>query len=70
MLQARKSNKVYTVDEKQADAYAAAGYDIYDGNKLVKHAVGKTVPIAEHEKALVRIAELEKQLKAKKAKDE
>ena len=50
MLQARKGNKVYTIDERETDGYAAQGYDIYEGDKLVKHAIGKTVPIDEYEK--------------------
>ena len=61
-MEARKLNKVYQIDRQQADAYAAQGYDIYDGSKLVKHAKGKSVPIAEYEKV---VAELEKLKKAK-----
>ena len=66
-MQARKSNKVYTITEEQVSYYQKAGFDIYEGSKLVKHGVGKTVPVEEHEKALARIAQLEKQLAAKKA---
>ena len=61
-MEARKANKVYRIDDRQADEYAAAGYDVYDGGKLVKHAKGKTVPIAEYEKV---VAELERLKKAK-----
>lgn len=61
-MEARKLNKVYDIDKSQADAYAAQGYDIYDGKKLVKHGAGKTVPLAEYEKVK---AELER-LKAKR----
>lgn len=64
-MQARKGNKIYQIDARQIDTYTAQGYDIYEGKKLKAHAKGKTVPIAEHEKALDRIAELEKQLKDK-----
>ena len=63
-MEARKANKVYQIDKAQADEYAAAGYDIYEGGKLKHHAVGKTVPIADYE-ALK--AELEALKKSKKA---
>lgn len=67
-MQARKGNKVYQIyDEISADAYAANGYDIYDNGKLIRHAVGKTVPIAKYEEALARIAELEAQTSKTKA---
>lgn len=55
-MEARKANKVYQIDKLQADAYAAQGYDIYDGAKLVKHAAGKTVPIAEYERLQAELA--------------
>ena len=64
-MQARKSNKVYTITEEQASFYQKSGFDIYDGDRLVSHGVGKTVSIEEYEKALARIAQLEKQLKNK-----
>ena len=60
-MQARKGAKVYQVDELTAEQYAARGFDIYDGKKLVKHAKGKTVPYEKYEEALARIAELEAQ---------
>ena len=59
-MEARKGNKVYQVDEQSAKAYQAHGYDIYDGGKLVQHAAGKTVPIAEHEKVKAELEEAKK----------
>ena len=64
-MEARRGNKVYQVDEQTAAIYQAQGYDIYDGGKLVQHAKGKTVPIAEHEKVK---AELETVKRAKTPK--
>lgn len=68
-MEARKANKVYQIDKLQVDEYAAAGYDIYDGKKLVKHAVGKSVPIAEYEKVKAELEALKAE-KAPKNKDE
>ena len=65
-LTARKGNKVYTVTEAEVEAYSAQGFDIYDGAKLKAHAKGKTVPIAEYERALAQIAELEAKAEGKK----
>ena len=62
-MEARKANKVYQITEHEADTYAAQGFDIYEGKELVKHAVGKSVPIAEYEKV---VAELEALKKSKK----
>lgn len=59
-MEARKGNKVYQVDDLTAAQYQAQGYDIYDGGKLVQHAKGKTVPIAEHEKVLAEVEKLKK----------
>lgn len=66
-MEARKGNKVYSIDKREADAFAANGYDIYEGGKLVKHAVGKTVPIEEHERVVAELEALKKP-KARTAK--
>ncbi len=65
-MEARKDNKVYQVDKTEADAYAAAGYDIYDKGKLVKHAAGKTVPIAQYEALEAEVKKLKAELKKAK----
>ena len=57
-----KGNKAYTVSGAEARSYAAQGYDVYDDKGLVMRGAGATVPLAEHEKALARIAELEAEL--------
>lgn len=66
MFEARKANKVYKIDETEADRYRADGYDIYDGGILQMHAVGKTVPIEEHEKVCEELKQVKKQLAAAK----
>ena len=63
-----QGNKEYTIQPEQADQYAAAGYDVYEGSKLVKHALNKTVPYAQYEKALADVERLKRELaNAKKA---
>ena len=57
-----RGNKAYTVSGAEARSYAAQGYDVYDDKGLVMRGAGATVPLAEHEKALARIAELESEL--------
>ena len=68
-MEARKLNKVYQIDKSQADVYVAQGYDLYEGEKLVKRGAGRPVPLSELEKVTAELkkakAELEK-LKAKK----
>lgn len=61
-MEARKGNKVYQVDEREAEAYRSQGFDLYKGGKLFKHAIGKTVSIEQYEEALKRIEQLEAQL--------
>jgi hypothetical protein len=63
-VEARKLNKVYQIDAREAQAWADDGYDIYDHGKLKLHAAGKSVPLADHEKAL----EENRKLKAEIAK--
>lgn len=66
MLQAAKLNKVYDIEETQAEQYAAMGYDIYERGNIVRHAANKTVPYAKYEEALAEIDKLKKQLAAAK----
>ena len=69
MLTAIKGNKVYDIDKEQAAAYAAAGYDIWDGGKLIKRSPLRTVSYEKYDEALAEIDRLKKELaKAKKAK--
>lgn len=59
-MEARKGNKVYQVDKASAGYYSAQGYDIYDGGKLVQHAAGKSVPVAEYEKVKAELDALKR----------
>lgn len=67
MLQAVKANKVYDVTEEQAESYAANGYDIWEGGRIVRHAVGKTVPWPKYEEALEELDAIKKEVVALKA---
>lgn len=67
-MEARKLNKVYQIDPREAKEWAAEGYDVYDNGKLKLHAAGKTVPMADHEKALAENRKLKAEIaKLKKA---
>ncbi len=83
MYLAKKSNKVLIIAEEEAKAYQAQGFDIVEGDKVLYHGHGKTVPYAKYEAleseleatrfklALAEglLAELQEQLEeAKKAK--
>lgn len=58
-----KGNKAYTIEGREAKAWAARGYDVYGDDGIVEHGSGKTVSREEHERALARIAELEEALR-------
>lgn len=66
-----KANRCYTIDESQVNAFAKDGYDIYDGDKIIKYGAGKTVPFEQYmaikEELEVLKAEFES-LKAEKEK--
>lgn len=66
MLYAVKGNTQLKIDEAERADYLKLGYDIaeVDGDKLVTvdTAPAKTVPYAEHKKALDEIEELKVQL--------
>lgn len=49
-MEARKLNKVYQIDEREAQAWADDGYDIYNRGRLVQRGSGKTVPLGEYDK--------------------
>lgn len=65
-MEARKGNKVYQVDEREATEYANRGFDIFEDGILVQHAKGKTVPIAEYEKLQEENRELRELLQRQK----
>ena len=66
MMYAVKGNTQLKIDEAERSEYLKLGYDIaeVDGDKLVTvdTSPAKTVPYAEHKKALDEIEELKVQL--------
>lgn len=48
MLEARKENKVYTIDERQKDAYLKQGFDIYKNGKVIEYTPLKTIKYSDH----------------------
>lgn len=65
-MEARKLNKVYTIDAREAQAWADDGYDIYDRGKLVKRGSGQTVPRADFDNQAVEIVGLKAEVAALK----
>lgn len=51
-MRAVKGNKMLTITESEVTDFVNRGFDIYDGKKLIKHGVGKTVPYAKYEAVL------------------
>ncbi len=66
-MEARKLNKVYQIDKSEAERYAAMGYEVYDGKKLVRHAKGASVPIEEHEAVKAELETAKARARAAKA---
>lgn len=59
MLEARKENKVYTIDERQKDAYLKQGFDIYKNGKVIEYTPLKTIKYSDHINKIKEIKELE-----------
>lgn len=57
MLEARKDNKVYTIDERQKDIYLKQGFDIYKDGKIVEYTPLKTIKYSEHIKMVNELKE-------------
>lgn len=66
-MKAKKDNKVYTVDETNKAAYLAAGFDIYDGGKLIERSASSTVSHKEYDNLLAKYNELAAEKAAEKA---
>lgn len=50
-MKATKGNKTYSIDEKEKQRYADAGYDILDeSGKIIAYGRGKTISYEEYEK--------------------
>lgn len=62
-MKAYKGNRAYTLETRaEARAYAARGFDVYEGERLVMRGAGRVVPAERLDEANARIAELEAQL--------
>ena len=48
MLEARKENKVYHIDERMKKAYLNDGFDIYDDGQLVEYTPLKKIKYSDH----------------------
>ena len=56
MLEARKENKVYKIDETQKKRYLNEGFDIYDENgEIVEHTPKKMIKYSEHLKQMKEV---------------
>lgn len=64
MLEARKENKVYKIDETMKDRYLKEGFDVYNENgEIVEHTPLKKIKYSDHLKA---IADKDKEISALK----
>lgn len=64
MLEARKENKVYKIDETMKDRYLKEGFDIYNENgEIVEYTHLKKIKYSDHLKA---IADKDKEISALK----
>lgn len=64
MLEARKENKVYQINDAQKERYLKEGFDIYNGDKVVAHTPLKKIAYGEH---LAIVAEKDEEIKKLKA---
>ena len=65
MLEARKENKVYKIDETQKDRYLKEGFDIYEDGKILEYSPLKKISYNDYLKAIN-----EKDKEIKKLKEE
>ena len=68
MPKLKKANRIIEVTDSQVDGYLKRGYDLIDDNgRILKHATGgRTVSLAEYNKALEEIERLKEELKKAK----
>ena len=81
-MRAERRNVVLDISEEEIEYYAAKGYDIYDGDTLIKKAPPTTIAefrilltnaeakIAELETQIANLRAENKKLKAKKKKED
>ena len=62
MYLAKKSNKVLIIAEEEAKAYQAQGFDIVEGDKVLYHGHGKTVPYAKYEELKAELEQAKAEL--------
>ncbi|KYC72296.1 hypothetical protein GWJ21_04050 [Bacillus coagulans] len=67
-IRVRKENRVLTIPETRLDVYLQDGYDQIDdvGNVIKRATGGRMVSLAEYNRLLDRVAELENELAAPK----
>ena len=61
-MEARKENKVYTIDTHQKDAYLKQGYDIYEDGKIIEYTPLKTIKYSDHIKVVEDLKKNTKQV--------
>lgn len=69
VVKVKRLNKTLNIDKDRLDSYLLDGYDQIDeeGNIITRATGGRNVSLAEYNKALDRIEELEKELAELKA---
>jgi len=63
MLRAVKLNREYTITDADIANFVANGYDIMDGDKIIKHGAGKMVAHQTYQDTIDEKTELEAQVK-------
>lgn len=48
MLEARKENKVYRINDQQKDRYLNEGFDIYEDGQIVEYTPKKVIKYSDH----------------------
>lgn len=48
MLEARKENKVYQINNQQKDRYLKEGFDIYVDGQILEHTPKKVIKYSDH----------------------
>lgn len=52
MLEARKENKVYKINDAQKARYLNEGFDIYENGQIIEHTPKKVIKYSDHVKAM------------------
>lgn len=75
MLKAKKGNKVLMIEDTQARAMQAEGYDVFRLNEkgeqeILYHGAGKTVPYGKYEQVLKELESVKAELASATARAE